>query len=214
MQVHARISKEWRRRMLLMFAMLFGVSCWFLTDGYIIWPNEAERYEDYADIRDEMIESGRAEDEESVELRVAWQRHAREADISPKVPKERTEKAIREQVVIGWFLMGVSLLFAAWIAWNHRRSVRAEGEIIIGPSGERVELDAIIATDRKKWKNKGIAYAIYEENGKQKRLCLDDHKFAGAEEILLEAERRIKARAGEPADEDEAGQEAAEEAKS
>jgi hypothetical protein len=195
MQVHARISKEWRRRMLFMFAMLFGVACWFLTDGYIIWPKEAERYEAYAEIRDGMLESGKAENEESEELRVAWRRYAIEADLSQKVPKERTEDAIREQVVIGWFLMAGSLLFGGWILWNHRRSVRAEGETIIGASGQRVELDSIIATDRKKWKNKGIAYAIYEVAGKKKRLCLDDHKFAGAEEILLEAERRIEARA-------------------
>ena len=181
--------------MLIMFAMLFGVSLWFLTDGYIIWPKEGQRYEAYAEIRDEMLESGKAENEESEEIRVAWRRYAREADVSEKVPKERTADAITEQVVIGWSLLAVSLTFGAWVAWNHRLSVRAEGETIIGVSGERVELDSIIATDRKKWKNKGIAYAIYEVDGKTKRLCLDDHKFAGAEEILLEAERRIEARA-------------------
>lgn len=195
MQVHARISKEWRRRMLFMFAMLFGVACWFLTDGYIIWPKEAERYTAYAGIRDAMLESGKAENEESEELRIAWKRYAIEADLSQKVPKERTVEAIREQVVIGWSLIGVAVLFGAWIAWNHRLSIRAEGETVIGASGQRVELDSIIATDRRKWKNKGIAYAIYHDAGKKKRLCLDDHKFAGAEEILLEAERRIKARA-------------------
>lgn len=204
MQVHARISKEWRRRMLFMFAMLFGVSLWFLTDGYIIWPKEGERYEAYAEIRDEMLESGKAENEESEELRIAWKRYAREADVSEKIPKERTAEAIQEQLVIGWFLVVVSLGFGGWVAWNHRLSIRADGETITGASGQRVELDSIIATDRKKWKNKGIAYAIYQEDGKEKRLCLDDHKFAGAEEILLEAERRIKVRAGESEPEEEA----------
>ncbi|PXA05377.1 hypothetical protein DDZ13_00485 [Coraliomargarita sinensis] len=206
MQVHARISKEWRRRMLFMFAMLFGCALWFLTDGYIIWPKEAERYEAYAEIRDEMLDSGKAENEESEELRIAWKRYAREADVSEKIPKERTPEAIQEQLVIGWFLIAVSLTFGGWVVWNHRLSIRAEGNTVIGASGQEVDLDSIIATDRKKWKNKGIAYAIYEEGGKQKRLCLDDHKFAGAEEILLEAERRIKARAGEsePASENDA----------
>jgi hypothetical protein len=195
MQVHARISKEWRRRMLFMFAMFFGVACWFLTDGYIIWPKEAERYEAYAEIRDGMLESGKAESEESEEIKVAWRRYAIEADLSEKTPKERTEDAIQEQIVIGGFLMALSILFGAWVLWIHRLSIRAEGDTIIGTSGQRVELDSIIATDRKKWKNKGIAYAIYEVDGKKKRLCLDDHKFAGAEEILLEAERRIEERA-------------------
>jgi hypothetical protein len=97
--------------------------------------------------------------------------------------------------VIGGVLTSLAVLFGIWILWNHRLSVRAEGDLITGASGQQVHLDSIIATDRKKWKKKGIAYAIYEENGKQKRLTLDDHKFAGCEEILLEAERRIEARA-------------------
>jgi len=48
--------------------------------------------------------------------------------------------------------------------------------------------------DRRKWVSKGIAYALYEENGKKRRLCLDDHKFAGCEAIIKEAESRIAAR--------------------
>jgi hypothetical protein len=195
--VNARISKEWRRRMLFMFAMIFGIAAWFLTDGYIIWPNEAERYEAYAELRDGMIESGEIADEESPEMRIAWQKYAREADISAKVPKERTDAAIKEQVVIGWTLTIISLGFAGWIAWNHSLSIRTEGDTVIGASGQRVEIDSIIDIDRKKWKNKGIAYAIYKEGDKEKRLCLDEHKFKGAEAIILEAERRIAARSGQ-----------------
>lgn len=205
--VNARISKEWRRRMLFMFAMLFGIALWFMTDGYIIWPKEGQRYEAYAGIRDKMLESGKAKDEDSQELRIAWKNYAREADISEKIPKERTDEKIQEQVVLGWWLMAIALTFGAWIAWNHRLSITTEGETIIGASGQRVELDSIIATDRKKWKKKGIAYAIYEDDGKEKRLCLDDHKFAGAEAILLEAERRIEGRAGKGESAKEEGKE-------
>lgn len=195
MQVDARISKEWRRRMLFMFFMLFGIGAWFLSDGYIYWPNEAERYEAYSEIRDELIESGKAVDEESSSVQIAWQRYAREADIRAKVPKERTPNDIGEQRVIGWSMVTFSIGFALWIAWNHTRSVKAEGDIIYGASGEEVNINSIIDVDRKKWKNKGIAYGIYKVNGKRRRLTLDDHKFIGCEAIILEAERRIKERA-------------------
>lgn len=178
----------------MLFLMIFAIAAWFLSDGYLSWPKEAERYEAYSVIRDELIESGDAEDEDSPEVKLAWQRYADEAGYSRIPPKERTEGAIQEQRVIGGTMMAFALLFGAWILWNHRLSVRAEGETIIGASGQRVDLDSIIATDRKKWKKKGIAYAIYEENGKRKRLTLDDHKFAGCEAILLEAERRIRVR--------------------
>ncbi|MBC2602138.1 hypothetical protein [Puniceicoccus vermicola] len=202
MKVNARISVEWRRRMLILFLMFFGVGAWFLADGYVNWPNEAKRYEAFSEIRSELgesdeVESAHSEEGESAEVQLAWKRYTEEQGISNKIPKERTEDAIREQRIIGGVVMAFALLFGGWVIWNHKLSVRAEGETIIGASGQRVELDSIVATDRKKWKKKGIAYAIYEENGKRKRLTLDDHKFAGCEEILLEAERRIKAREGD-----------------
>lgn len=183
--------------MLFMFFMIAGIASWFLYDGHILWPDEGKRYTEYAAIRDALIESGEAKDEESSFVRLAWERHAREAGYRRNVPKERTDSAIHEQVVIGWTMLSGALLFALWIAWNHRRDVRAEGSTVIGASGERVKLDAITAIDRKKWKSKGIAYALYMEGDKQRRLTLDDHKFAGCEAIILEAERRIRVRAGE-----------------
>ncbi len=180
--------------MLFMFFMISGMGAWFLTDGYYFWPNEAERFEAYEGIKDSLIEEGKAEDEESSSVRLAWQRYAKDQGYSSKVPKERTDGDIREQRVIGWVICVGSALFAIWIAWNHRLSVRAEGEVVIGTNGKRVDLDSIVKIDRKKWDSKGIAYAIYESEGKQRRLTLDDHKFEGCEAIILEAERRIKAR--------------------
>lgn len=194
MEVVARISREWRRRMLFMFFMIFGIAAWFLYDGYILWPDEAQRHTEYLEIKDALIEAGDAVDEKSTSVRLAWERHARELDYRRNIPKERTEGDIRDQRVIGWTMIVGALLYGAWIAWNHTRQVRVEGEIVICASGERVGLDSIIAIDRKKWKDKGIAYGIYKKGGKQRRLCLDEHKFKGCEAIIIEAEKRIKAR--------------------
>ena len=195
MEVVARISTQWRRRMLFMFFMIFGIAAWFLYDGYILWPDEAQRHEEYLKIIDTLIEAGEATDEESTAVRLAWDRHAREMDYRRNIPKERTGRDIKEQRVIGWSMMIFALLHGVWIAWNDTRQVRADGDIVIGASGQRVELDSITAIDRKKWKDKSIAYGIYEEGGKQRRLCLDEHKFKGCEAIIIEADKRIKARA-------------------
>ena len=194
MEVVARISKEWRRRMLFMFFMIFGIAAWFLYDGYILWPDEAQRHVEYQEIKDTLIEAGDAVDEESTSVRLAWERHAREMDYRRNIPKERMDDDIREQRVIGWVMIIGALLYGVWIAWNHTRQVSAEGDIVIGASGERVDINSITAIDRKKWKDKGIAYGIYEEGGKQRRLCLDEHKFRGCEAIMIEADQRIKAR--------------------
>ena len=194
MEVVARISKEWRRRMLFMFFMIFGVAAWFLYDGYILWPDEAQRHVEYLEIKDTLIETGDAVDKKSTSVRLAWERHAREMDYRRNIPKERMDDDIREQRVIGWAMIIGALLYGVWIAWNHTRQVSAEGGIVIGASGERVDINSITAIDRKKWKDKGIAYGIYEEGGKQRRLCLDEHKFRGCEAIMIEADQRIKAR--------------------
>ena len=195
MELEARISTEWRRRMLFMLFMIFGIAAWFLYDGYILWPDEAQRHAEYLEIKDTLIDAGDAVDGKSTFVRLAWERHAREMDYRRNIPKERTDGDIKEQRVIGWIMMVGALLYGAWIAWNHTRQVRLVGEIVIGASGQRVELDSITAIDRKKWKNKGIAHGIYEEGGKQRRLCLDEHKFKGCEAIIIEADKRIKARA-------------------
>jgi hypothetical protein len=194
MQVCARISKEWRNRMLFMFFMFFCMAGWFLWDGYVAWPAEQERFVEFSQIADEEIADGRAMDVEDVEIRLVWERHARAEGYPSSIPKERTAGDLSQQRWIGGVMMAGSLLFLGWILWNHTRSIRVEGEMITGASGEEVHLDAIVSVDRRKWNKKGIAYGIYEKGGKQRRLLLDDHKFAGCEAIILEAERRIAAR--------------------
>jgi hypothetical protein len=204
-QVDARISSEWRRRMLFMFFMVFCIAGWFLWDGYSAWPSEAQRHAEFVAIEAAMIESGKIEaveprphgDEVNEYLRIEWERHARKAGYKRDIPKERSDAAIGEQRKIGWVMMIGAGLFALWVLRQHQLRVHTEGDVVIGTAGQRVELDSIVKIDRKQWEKKGIAYAIYEVDGKQKRLCLDDHKFAGCEAIILEAERRIKARQGE-----------------
>ena len=196
MQVHARISKEWRRRMIFLFLMIFGSGLWFLYDGYINWPQETKRFETvYKPMAEQMIAEGKAKDLKDPLLKREWERHAEKNDLPLKVPKERTPGDLAGQRWTGWIMLAGSAIFAAWVAWNHKRSVRAEGDLITGASGEQVHLDSIVEMDRRKWASKGIAYAIYEEGGKRKRLTLDDHKFLGCEAIILEAEKRIAARA-------------------
>jgi len=186
--------------MLFMFLMIFGSALWFLSDGYLMWPKEAKRYQTFSRIADELIADGRAKEKKDEAVTKAWEAYAKENDLPAKVPKDRTAGDLKEQRVIGFVMLAGAMVYAAWVAWNHRRSVRADGDIVTGPSGEKVHFDSIVDMDRRKWASKGIAYAIYEKNGKQCRLTLDDHKFLGCEAIILEAERRMKERAAATAE--------------
>lgn len=191
MEVHAKISREWRRRMLFLWAMVFGIALWFLWDGYVAWPAEAERYAAFRERFGEEVPAGGDEDAPSAQVLREWREWAAEQGYPEALPKERTAADLGEQRMIGGTLLGLAVVFAAWIGWNHTRSLRAEGEVVISPGGRRVPLDAIVGMDRRKWDSKGIAYARYEENGRRRKLTLDDHKYAGAEAIVLEAERRL-----------------------
>lgn len=182
--------------MVFMFIMLFGSALWFLSDGYLMWPAEAKRHEVFAAMAKEMVTAGTATDDEDVAVTRAWERLAEQRDWPTKVPKPRSAGDLAGQRWTGGIMFFGAVIFAAWVIWNHRRSVRAEGDWIFGASGERVNFDQVVEMDRRKWPDKGIAYAIYEEGGKRRRLTLDDHKFIGCEAIILEAEKRMAARAG------------------
>ncbi len=181
--------------MIFLFLMIFGSGLWFLTDGYIVWPREQARHEIFKPMAENLIAEGKAKDLKDPAVKRMWERHAEANDLPAKVPKERTPTALAGQVWTGWIMLAGSAIFGAWVVWNHKLSVRAEGDIVTGASGEQVHLDSIVEIDRRKWASKGIAYAIHEKDGKRRSLTLDDHKFLGCEAIILEAEKRIAARA-------------------
>jgi hypothetical protein len=195
MKVHARISKEWRRRMTFMAIMLNGSALWFLYDGLIAWPSEQKRYEQLVTITADVVPEGTKLTDKDPAVARAWADYAAKNDLPAKLPKHRSPGDLSGQRLIGGVFLFFGLSFVGWVALQHRKSVRADGDIITGAGGETVHFDSIVEMDRRKWENKGIAYAIYEKDGKRRRLCLDDHKFIGCEEIILEAERRIAARA-------------------
>jgi hypothetical protein len=195
MNIHARISKEWRQRMIFMAMMLNGSALWFCYDGFVAWPAEASRFEQLQVITSEIVAADKEIDRKDPAVIRAWEAYAATKDLKPLVPKKRTPGDIAAQRYIGAVMGAGGLFFVGWVILQHRRSVRADGDMITGPSGEQVHLDSIIEMDRHKWESKGIAYAIYQVDGRNRRLCLDDHKFLGCVAIILEAERRIAERA-------------------
>ena len=204
MNVHARISKEWRRRMIMMALMLNGSGLWFCYDGFIAWPAEEKRYQQLVTLTAGTLAADEKPTDKNPDVVRAWKTYAAANELPEKLPKHRSPGDLSGQRVIGGIFMAFGLTFVSWVLLQHRKSVRADGDIITGADGETVPFDSIVEMDRRKWANKGIAYAIYEKDGKRRRLCLDDHKFIGTEAIILEAERRLAARTGTPAAPDNA----------
>jgi len=195
MNVHARISKEWRRRMTMMALMLNGSGLWFCYDGFIAWPAEEARYQQLVTLTAGTLATEEKPTDKNPEVVRAWSTYAAANELPDKLPKHRSSGDLTGQRVIGGVFMAFGLSFVSWVLLQHRKSIRADGDLITGPNRETVHFDHITEIDRRKWASKGIAFALYEKDGKRRRLCLDDHKFIGCEAIILEADRRIAARA-------------------
>lgn len=172
MEVKATISSVWVRRMLMLGAFLFGIGGWFFFDGLFWWPELNRRWTAH----EELKIAGKESEWPAVAEKNGW----------PLEPPEKLYKdhQLAGQLVLGSAAIAVSLAVIGWYLVCRRRAVRFDGTTITGDSGRTLALERVIDMDLKKWDSKGIAVAIYEENGVRKRLTIDDYKYDGAIAIV------------------------------
>ena len=198
--VEARITPVWKKRMLLLIAFVLASGGWFFYDGYIGWPAEAKRHATYAEFVDGLVERGEisreiADTPHNKSLEEAWRDHAREHGLSTSVPSERTEEDFRQQKIIGAGAVAVAVAMFWWFVLSCRRVLRADDSTIYAVDGKHVPLDSVVGVNKKRWDSKGIAVVYYSTgDGKRAKAVLDDYKYGGAEEILDEVERRLAAK--------------------
>lgn len=200
MNVETKLTSTWRNRMLFVGFMIVGVAAWFFYDGLVTWPDEAERYREYKTMSDSMVASGQAVNEEATEITLAWKKVAKEKGYPDKVPSERTDDDIAGQFKWGAGTGLVGLIFVAWVFWNQTLKIRSDEQFVYSARGKKVAWGDFTKVDRTKWEKKGIAVAHFTENGKDGKIVLDDYKFAPAEDIILEIERRLGVTYVSPAD--------------
>jgi hypothetical protein len=179
MEVVARVSKIWRKRMILLTAFALGAAGWFFYDGFVGYPKQIVRAKEFQQFERE----GRVPDWPAHAASKGWRTD------NPGPPK--TAKDLATQKQCGLLGVVLALGLAGYWLWSEGRSMRLEGELITAPTGTQVRLEEIKAVDRKKWDTKGIALAIYERDGERRKLIIDDYKYEGAVKILEEVERRL-----------------------
>ncbi len=174
-----------------MILFVWGGAAWFFYDGYIGYPKAAERYAEFDQLAKEMIAAGEAQAEIDESVRLAWAEKARANGWKIEKPKEITDRQIEEQKVIGLGLTIVGFGIVVWGIISMRQTITSDGKSIKSAFGKVVHYDEVKSLDKRKWDKKGIAYAHYTTEGKKQKITLDDYKFAGAEEIVEEIERRL-----------------------
>ena len=168
------VRAEFQKNYLWRYAALAGICCllglWFAYDGFIGYPSKIPMAEAYDEIRELPAE-------ERIEQ---WEALASQNDWPSRTPDKSAEE-IRDDITGQYFwaflnfvigLPALVLLLRSRGSWVERteKGVRTSW-------GQELSFSAVSRLNKKKWKDKGIARATYDENGATRTFVFDDFKF-------------------------------------
>ena len=161
--------------------VFFGIALWFLVDGTITYPRQRERALAYHELKEE----DRLGEWEEIAGRRGWPTE------DPGEPKEQFE--IYVQLVIAALVAVPGLWFALQFLRTRGRWIELHETGLRTSGGRQLEFGQIISLDKKKWKTKGIAKIRYRQNGRKRRLVLDDWIYDAepTKAILCEVESHL-----------------------
>ena len=191
MEINATLTKEWKRRWLILTGFMFAGALWFYYDGFIGYPKMAERYQEYEQLTEKLISSGKAVDKRDQIVVETWRDYATEQGWKRDVPKKKGEKDFSTQKKFGSFLVVVGLILLGWYRKSTQQSVLFDGTTITGTDGNQVKAADVSSIDKRKWENKGIVYAHYEKDGNSLKMTLYAYKFDGVEKIVEVLDRHL-----------------------
>jgi hypothetical protein len=175
-EIICRTTPWYKKRRLLMVAMLLGFSAYFFYDWKIGYPKQKEEYDQYWPVYQEL--SVKAKDEK------AWLAKAKDNDW-PESPKEKDwDYKLKEQFIwgVGTGIIGLGLLVA--YLRNKNRVLRADADSLITPEGVRIPFASVTRIDKRKWDNKALAYLIWNDGPTPRKAVIDDLVFDGAGKVL------------------------------
>lgn len=198
-----RVTPWYFRRMGMMSAMLIGMGLYFLYDGKYGYPkaNEiAEKKEWFEQTilkgYDEAQAANRLEEwvkeTEAQGLPAGkngepprWVSYAAERGW-PEKPHKYTDREITEQFWWGGATALIGLMVAINMLLNRTKVLHAEEDHWTTPEGVKIPFSKVFRIDKRKWDNKGLAYAWYRDapEGPEKKAIIDDLKFDGAVRVL------------------------------
>ncbi len=191
MPVRANISPGFLWRLALVALFCLFMAGWFLFDGLWTYPRQRERALEY-----ERLEAEERLDEwEGIAQQRGWPTD------NPGEPK--TEADIVTQLVFVGLLTPPGLFFLFRYLRARKRWVESTDTGLRTSWGQQLDFDQITTLNKRQWDKKGIAKVAYQQDGRTRRLVLDDWKFEAdpTTAILREVESRIDAEqivGGEP----------------
>lgn len=90
-----------------------------------------------------------------------------------------SSRKIRDQWVVFWICLGLSLAALFILIRTLGRSISADGEAITDVTGRRIPYTDLTRLDLRKWDTKGIAFADYNSAGGSGRIRIDGLTYGG-----------------------------------
>lgn len=194
MLLTTKISPRFLWRLGLLAFFFLGISLWFLYDAVVTYPPLAERTRAYEEL-EEQREEGILDDDD---FNARWEAITRERGWPPEhLPKDKHERKddgnVLAQYVFSCLVAPFGLLYVFLFFRSRRRWIELNETGLRTSWGQQLEFGQITTLNKRLWRNKGIAKITYEQNGRKRRLALDDWKYDAetTKAVLCELESRI-----------------------
>lgn len=164
--MRATISTHYKLRLALMFFMLAGFGGWFIYDGFVTYPREAEVYKVWSEL-------------DPAERAIEWPKIAEKMGVSDstKDPKRRTSEGMFSdagvQKLLGFAVLPIGLMFGWLLLRTLSQWVELREDGVHASTGANVPWEELIEIDNTRWPSKGISIV----KGQQGTLVLDDWKY-------------------------------------
>lgn len=189
MNLRTEINPRYLVRLGIVGVMCTGMCLLCIKDGYITYPNQAKYAEEFQKFSEEH------EDLDKKDVADKWNEtasnsHGWTADL---LKEPRTPYEINQQFVMAAVTGLIGLFFLYKLLSNRGRWIEADDKRLWTSEKREVAYDAISTLDKKLWDNKGIAKVLYESDGKQQKIVLDDCNYdrKTTNEILRHVEDNI-----------------------
>jgi hypothetical protein len=170
MTLRANFQKSYSRRYLLLAGGFTFAALFFAYDGLIGYPHKKLVAERYAEI----------EEMEASERQKAWRQITEDNNWSRAVPGKTPEQIaddIRGQYFYGIIAMLIALPPAILYFRTRGSWIESTPQGLTTSWGQSLDFSKVIKLDKKRWVNKGIAVATYQDGSNVSRFVFDDFKY-------------------------------------
>ena len=184
MPIIAKMSFRYLWRLAVIALICLFMSLYCLYDGAVVYPKDAERAKAYRELKEQTQDN-------KDEFYRRWDEIVLERGWPQRKPKDSED--ITVQFWMAACIAPPGLLYLFLFLRSRPRWIELNENGLRASWGPKLGFEQIVGLDKRKWKSKGIAKLLYEQDGQKRCLTLDDWKYdtPATKQILREVEARI-----------------------